>query len=172
MTNTNLQTHPNFKSLDPNIQTVDAMAHEVGYAIRRQRKITKLINPKDWKNRKPKDFKIDLEKIDRLYYIYCDDAENYFNLLCRMQGEFYIEMKAIRYNCFDLCCVDRGAGTIYVSRDANLFMTQVLPNNSRYDKTLIYESLRKDDIYIKEEEINQIPQMNDAFSFAETLTHL
>ena len=176
MTNINLQTHPNFKSLDPNIQTADVMAHEVGYAIRRQRKITKLINPAEishyWKIRKPKDFKIDLEKIDRLYYIYCDDAENYFNLLCRMQGEFYIEMKANHYNCFDLCCVDRGIGTIYVSRDANLFMTQVLPNNSRYDKTLIYESLRKDDIYIKEEEINQIPQTNDAFSFAETLTYL
>ena len=46
-------------------------------------------------------------------------------------------------------------------------MTQVLPNNSRYDKTLIYESLRNDDIYIKEEEINQIPQMNDGFSYAE-----
>ena len=77
-----------------------------------------------------------------------------------MQGEFYIEMKAIRYNCFDLCCVDLGAGTIFVSRDANLFMKHVLPNNSRYNKTLIYESLRKDDIYIKEEEINQIIQMN------------
>ena len=161
---TNLQTHPNFKSIDENVQTADAMDDEVGYAIRKQKKIIKFTTREEisryWKNRKLQDFKIDLEKIDRLYYIYCDYAENYFNLICRMQGEFYIEMEAKFYSCYGLCCLDRCAGTIFVSRDANLFMKCVLPYNSRYNKNLIYESLRGDDIYIKEEEIKQMKKKN------------
>ena len=128
--------------------------------VNKKKKITKLTTPEEishyWKSRKLQDFKIDLEKIDRLYYIYCDYAENYFNLMCRMQGEFYIEMEAKFYSCYDLCCFDRCAGTIFVSRDADLFMKRVLPNSSRYNKNLTCESLRRDDIYIKEEEINQI----------------
>ena len=85
-----------------------------------------------------------------MYYIYCDEEGEEYDLVCRMQGEFYINMKAN-------CCIssaefmDYGIGNIFISRDANLFMNRVLPSNYKYNKALIYESLKKDGIYIHEE---------------------
>ena len=83
-----------------------------------------------------------------MYYSTNEEGEEY-DLICRMQGEFYINMRAN-------CCIgsaefmDYGTGNIFISRDANLFMNRVLPSNYRYNKALIYESLKKDGIYIDE----------------------
>ena len=146
-------THPNFKSLDENVKNANAINNQVGHAINNQKYFEKITTPWEtthyWKDKKIQDFKIDLEKIDRLYYIYCDKEGEEYDLVCRMQGEFYINMRAN-------CCIssaefmDYGIANIFISRDANLFMNRVLPSNYKYNKTLIYESLKKDGIYIDE----------------------
>ena len=137
--NSILQTSPNFKSVDENVHNIDTIKDIVGYAIDNQKYFEKTTTPWDsWKGKNIQDFKIELEKIDRLYYIFGNELENEYNLVCRMQGEFYIQM--IAYCCnFSPVYSD---GSIFVSRDANLFMKVVLPNNPHYNKTLIYESLR------------------------------
>ena len=132
-----LKTHPNFKSVDENIRTADAMYNHVGWAIDNQQYFQKTTIP--WEtgfsiNEFP-NFKIDLEKVDRLYYIDCDEDEDRYKLICRIQGEFYIYMTA------NLCsCHSKLKGFIFVGRDANLFMKVVLFRNPQCEETLIYES--------------------------------
>ena len=93
-------THPNFKSIDENVKNANAINNQVGRAINNQKYFEKITTPWEtthyWKDKKIQDFKIDLEKIDRLYYIYCDEEGEEYDLVCRMQGEFYINMRA---NC-------------------------------------------------------------------------
>ena len=125
-------THPNFKSIDENVKNANAINDQVGRAINNQKYFEKITTPWDithyWKDKKIQDFKIDLEKIDRFYYIYCDEEGEEYDLICMMQGEFYINMRAN-------CCIssaefmDYGTGNIFISRDANLFMNRVLPSN-------------------------------------------
>ena len=96
-----LKTHPNFKSVDENIRNADAIYNQVGWAIDNQQYFQKTTIP--WEtcfsvNEFP-NFKIDLEKVDRLYYIDCDEDEERYKLICRIQGEFYIYMTANPCSC-------------------------------------------------------------------------
>ena len=136
-----IQTHPNFKSIVKNVQTADTMDDQVGRAIDRQKSFEKNTTSFEtafyWKNKNIQDFKIDLEKVDRLYYIYCDENEEKYDLICRMQREFYIIMKS----------TNRGSGCIFFCRDPDSFMKCLL---LYHNKTLIHESLKKDGIYPKD----------------------
>ena len=162
-----MKTHPNFKSLDENVQNADKMYDYIGYVIRNQQDLKKKVSVYDtvttqyFNSNKLQDFKIDLEKIDRLYYINHEKAvetgdddvgDDFFQLVARMQGEFYIEMNAIKCcNNVGGNCQCGGGGFILVSRDVQYFVKQLLNGCSRYDYTRIYDSLRKDGIYVEEQ---------------------
>ena len=65
----------------------------------------------------------------------------------------------------NLCsCHSKLKGFIFVGRDANLFMKVVLFRNPKCEETLIYESLKKDGIYIvaeNEDEKEQIEKKSN-----------
>ena len=104
---------------------------------------------------KLQEFKIDLEKVERVYHISNDgvDEENdndvigkCYSFVARMQGGFYVILEA------DTCeCCSKFYGDIFVTRDPNSFMTQLSSSYNGYNNTLVYESMRKDGISFEEE---------------------
>ena len=113
-------------------------------------------------------FKVNVEKIDRLYYVYrqnhvYEDGTVYeeyimFDLLCRMEYKgvlYYVELWAI-------CRYSFNNGMIYLSREANEF-AQVVGRKRRFyeNKETIYASLREDGILFEEIEYddNKIPTL-------------
>ena len=156
-----IQTHPNFKSVVANVQDAGTIDEYVEYAIDNQEKFYKKMPPWEIKDIGGRDklqkFKIDLEKIDRLYYInYKDEDEPEYDLITTMQYEnnnpIYVEMLAKYPRSYDI------EGSIYISQHVNSFMKLVLSDN-RYDKTLIYKSLREDGIYIDDDDKKSLPTL-------------
>ena len=95
-------------------------------------------------------FEIDLELIDRLYYIYYSGkySQDAFQMVARMDykgRKVYFELIAL---CpFYGFCLG-GGGLIFVSGDANLFMRLIMTN--KHPSNLIYKSLREDGIRVEE----------------------
>ena len=152
-----LKTHPDFQSLEANVQTAKTMYKYVGEALTYSYMFEKRTTPweaQQWDYDALQEFKIDLEKVDRLYYIYHYDdnvSGRKFEMIARMEYEeapLYVELSAgCDYTGFDC----QGGGQIFVSRDANLFMKLVLAEEKDLNKNLIYKSLREDRIYVEEE---------------------
>ena len=163
-----VQTHPNFKSVVENVQNAETIRKYVGDAIASQGKFEKRMP--SWEineimggcNENLQKFKIDLEKIDRLYHVGYDDqdGDDYptkcYELIARMQyynnGPIYFTLSAIFPFTFEI------EGNIYVSRHVNSFMNLIFSDIDkdlyfcRPNKTLISQSLRDDGIYIFEKE--------------------
>ena len=156
----NIQTHPNFKSFVEDVQDAETIYEWVGYAISFQEHFDKTTTPSElydnFENDKLQNFKIDLEKIDRLYYINLDKEDNYknefgdqtYHLIARMQyndeSPIYVEIFAKDPYSHQI------VGHIYVSRNVTAFMKHVLSEKIRYNNPLIYEFLREDGIYLEE----------------------
>ena len=138
---THIKTHPNFKSVVPDIYNAqdiqnimcEALMYQEDKRIDRRTLLRPYVNLRK--------FKIDLKKIDRVYYIRGDNRrccqyscfcciERKFYMLIRMEYEnsfLYVEFFAY----FDIDELIRGR--IFVSRDANLFMKLVLSESeNRY----------------------------------------
>ena len=171
---TNIKTHPNFQSVVEDVQNAKTIFEYVGHALQFQKDFDKEIIPSEineydyddddddnnnFGNDKLEKFKIDLEKIDRLYYIKYTDDQTY-RLVARMQynkeekrslDPIYVEMYAF-YDYYS----ENIKGIIYVSRNVNDFMKFVFYSIALYNrqnqKYLICESLKKDGIYIDEME--------------------
>ena len=139
-----------FQSVDETIKNIDTMKNYIGRAIDNQKYLTKTTTQWEYKNYWGKynnstlrNFKINLEKIDRLYYIHRNNYNSAYRLVARMQGEFYIEMWVHFIDNDDVF------GNIFVCRNANLFMRHISLNESRiYNQKLIYKLLTKDGVYI------------------------
>ena len=150
----NIQTHPNFKTAVEDVRDAKTIFEYVGYILQFQGKFEKILINDKFGNDKISEFKIDLEKIDRLYYLNVDteDGDKYnliikYHLIARMQYNqkrekpVYFEM-IVRYPA------NKIEGIIYVTRNVNVFVKRVINCNNNNIKNPIYEFLKKDGIYI------------------------
>ena len=176
-------THKNFQSVDPNVSDANGINERIGCALTLGRLFRRLSLP--WErysvfnldgdgvcDRERDRFQIDVEKIDRLYYIRHREVGDtftgghHFELVARMDG-VYVQFRA-------RCGKDgmpRGGdrGMIFVSRRANFFMNIVLAN--RHPKQCIYKSLADDGIDATEQsEHERLPRRR--WSTAPTLKFL
>ena len=173
-----LKTHSNFKSLNPfmknakdiNDYLLDTFSHQYLFEKRTLPEEKEL-----WEAEELNSFKINPEKIDRLYYIYRTHNGPhiwYFNILLRLDykgRQLYVELKSnycvdydyelhhlvIDYyepsNCF-----------IFVSYNPILFMKLIL--SLEHNKDLIYQSLSEDGIDINEIiDIKKIQKAHDIY---------
>ena len=162
-----METHPDFQSLDPNVENAEDIYRRVKYGMESQENFKKITIPSlDNDN---DDIRIDLKKIDRLYFIegkqfhhrlyfLPDNNENYYNktpkhyyLFGRMEKNVYFIMWS--WHCFGC---SKSEGVIFVSRDPFLLIKIIFSpsyNNYKYNdiKSMIVKSLTKDGIVEKEE---------------------
>ena len=165
--------HPNFKSLIPKVQNFTdieqiiykPLLYQDGFSIS-----TTPLEMRNWNDKLP-DQLITIKNIDRLYdigYINTINDDHYFNLIARMEyknNPLYVEMRAHDDNY-------ESGGYIYISKDANIFMNVVL--SGIYDiktKNRIYESLREDGVYVKEEEEEEDKEKNIKKTMPNTLSY-
>ena len=173
-----MKTHPNFKTANPKISNVDAIYDYIGKAFSNQNRYIKTTTPweeKHWNKRELQNFEINLDDIDRLYYIdyYSDYRMDYdlarYRLVVRIeyngrgccsngsngtlnqnhQDHVYVELIAGYDNHYPPeRKFTRAEHVIFVSRDASLFMSLVLRN----PKDPIYEFLAEDGIIIDQQQ--------------------
>ena len=143
-------THHDFKTVVNGVKDACDMEQYVGYALVHQYSFKKKTTPWEMHDDLQK-FKIDLEKVDRLYYIYHteDAGDQEFSMVARMDykgQKLYFELDA---NCDYTGFSGIGGGFIFVSSDANVFMKVVLKSNFNID--CIYQSLSDDGIDFEEQ---------------------
>ena len=151
-----LKTHPEFRSAEVTVRDADTMDDYLGEALFHQHMFDKRTTPwevKEWDYDFLQEFRIDLEKVDRLYHIWHmnDNVSNReFQFIARMDYEgkpLYVELIAsCDYTGFEC----QGGGYIFISRDPSLFMKVVLSEGDHLNKKLIHQLLQEDMIYIEE----------------------
>ena len=138
------------------VPNTNVMDDYVGYPLLFQYMFDRRTTPWEktlWNDEELENFNIDLEFIDRLYYInYVETVEEiqYFEMIARMnykEKKVYVELLAACTVDFGFDC--QGEGTIFISEDASIFMQLVLKKRNK--KNLIYQSLREDGIQVKEQ---------------------
>ena len=153
-----LKTHPNFKSAVPNITNVNEinniMLHPLSNqnALKRNQIPPGSITTPDLIN----SFKIDLEKVDRLYHLYYErgiskyKTDTIYSMVIRLIDDdddlppLYVELWAAYNPDDDYLNEDDGKGWrgfIFISADVDLFM-KVTPFNHY---KLVYDFLWKED---------------------------
>ena len=166
-----LKTHPNFKSVVPEVRDAEAMNALLSEALIDQdeyEKKTTTWEAKHWDPEVLERFEIKLEKIDRLYFIDNNSDNDCFAIMARLEYEeesLYVTMIAY-YNC----CFIRGS--IFITKDANIFIKVVIPDikliipSKEYikKKSLIYSSFREDGIYVEDEEEENHPAMGEPYT--------
>ena len=147
---------PTFKSIVSNITSFEDLNYYMGEAIKFQGTFDKSTTPWEqqeeiWPGDTLQKFKIDLQKIDRVYHIDYYDTAIYggreYELIARMNYKdkpLYVYLKAeCEYTRFD----SEGVGYIYLSYDADTFMKTVLTDYRNVDP--IYDLLLTDGIYVE-----------------------
>ena len=144
-------THPNFKSLVPNITDVGLIKY---YLLERvlcyQNNFKKITTPwelQEWNYNELQDFVINLEEVDRLYYIYRNDYTFngiYYEMIVRMHYNnniIYVHLMAF---CFHFMYY---RGHLYISQDPYIIKS-ILQNKKNQNslKFYIYKPF-KDNIY-------------------------
>lgn len=101
----------------------------------------------EWKESELQNFKVEAEKIDRVYFAHCteDECGSNFYVLCRMKytdKHVFVEFAAgCDYTGFDC----QGGGEIYITFNANNFFSQALQNLDDTDDTnLLLHGLQED----------------------------
>jgi len=152
-----IKTHPNFKSVYFEVKNADDMDDYVGNPLCHQSDFYRSTMPWEktlWEDKELENFEIDLEFVDRLYYIYYatknagTKLEEAFQIVARMDykgRKVYFELLAI---CTFWGFMIAGGGLIFVSEDPNLFMKLIMTN--KHPSDLIYQSLREDGIRVEE----------------------
>ena len=137
--------HPDFKCFDPEVKNVDEMYTTLGYVLHRQgEKLSRRTTPWEmcqWDEDELQTFKIELELIDRLYYV-CMEEDFYhdYDIVARVQYKnepLFVQLSA----CDDPSSYEL-FGSIYVSRNPNLFLNVI--DTPIRDKNLVYKSLVED----------------------------
>ena len=144
-----MKIHSNFKSIDSTINNGEMMHDYLNYALINQKMFIKKTTPwemnKLFKLDELNSFNINLEKVDRLYYIYRNIKIKEYSLIARVDynnRHLYVELYAQQYT-------DIWEGFIFISYDVHIFMKLVLLFFQ--NKNLIYQSLREDGIVINKE---------------------
>ena len=150
-----MKTHYDFRSIDVSITTANDMADHVGYALSYQHMFDCRTSPWEMENFKDDDlqrFKVNLEKVDRLYYIHHYDdgiSSREYEILARMDygdKKAYVNVIAsCDFTGFDC----QGGGYIFVSFNANV-LTKIMLNR-RHDHEAIYRSLAEDGLTVEEQ---------------------
>ncbi|CAL4240445.1 unnamed protein product [Meganyctiphanes norvegica] len=105
-------------------------------------------------------FNIDINKINRLYYIHHSDNTSHrkYQLLARMDYNYehvFVKLSAgyefTRFGCL-------GGGAIYVTKNANTFFNLMV--EERYNKMKICQSLQEDGYSVSELNSSQVPNEN------------
>ena len=151
---TGLNTHPKFKTLMPHVTSAADLQKCMLPSLLHQSLFERRTTPfecNEWDYKELQEFEINTEIVDRIYYINASTGYCY-QMITRMDYNFtplYVEIVAI------CCCIGfrcHGAGFIFVSRDANLFMKLVLSPLLERTKARIYKSLAEDSISMEMEE--------------------
>lgn len=147
-------THYNFKSVLPEVTCAEDMEDLIGTAICYQYMFEKRTSPWErceWSEGELEAFEIDLEAVDRLYYIYhCDDGVSGrdFEFIGRMEYKHryvYIKMSAgCDFTGFDC----QGGGKIFLTFDARIFLKSAMEQH--YQPHLIWESMVQDGLDVEE----------------------
>ena len=169
-----MKTHHNFKTVNPKFSHAGSIYNYIEEALSNQHRFDKITTPwekKQWDELELQNFKINVEDIDRLYYIYHfddDQRTKRYKLVVRMKysgggyrdsnihkqqqedehNHLYVELFA-RYDIFNPCMMSQKQ-VIFVSRDPNLFMKLVLKNKCQ--KPLIHQFLAEDGIIIDQQQ--------------------
>lgn len=157
-----MKTHSDFRSIDASITTADDMADLVGHALSFQYMFDRRTSPWEMENFDDDDlqsFEVNLEEVDRLYYInhYDDGISNReYEILARMDygnKKAYVNVVA----CCDFTGFDcQGGGYIFVSFNANVFTKIML--GRQHDHEHIYRSLAEDGVAVeKQSEYDRAP---------------
>ena len=159
-----------FKSCDPNVQHANTILDYVEDALDAQHSFRKNTTPCEinhWDYEDLQSFKVDVDKIDRLYHIFYHAEyhwETDFELIVRMQYDkkpLYVELIG---NCCEINGFNHdGVGHIFVSRDVDIFMKCVLRNSlyerSKYNIKAIYELLKEDGIHFEARSCKNTPTL-------------
>ena len=151
------RTHKDFKSIDPRVRDAEMMNDFLFLPLYYQNMFYKMTTPGEkriWGVYELSGFRINLEEVDRLYYIY--SGSNYissdfrrglnwdFCMVGRMdhnRGSLYIFLTA---SCDDFGFMWAWNSRIFISGDADLFMKVVATSELRLK--CIYQSLTEDGI--------------------------
>ena len=152
-----MDSNLDFKSCYSNIQHANTILDYVEDALDSQDLFDKNTTPyekNDFDFEELQSFKIDVDKIDRLYHINYEPIYRFqtnYELIVRMQ----YDAKPLYVELFGNCCEIHGfrwdgVGHIFISRNADIFMKCVLRirkyESSKYNIKAIYESLKNDGI--------------------------
>ena len=107
-----IKTHPNFKSVIPDVCDAKTMQKYVGGALAYQYMFDKRTTPwerKNWDEDELQKFEIDLQDIDRLYHIYrrSDEGGSEYRLIGRMEYKNLKKKKTFRHSYQPRCCCRR-----------------------------------------------------------------
>ena len=148
-----MQTHPNFKSASPEIKDMNDLNTFMSGPLARQYLFAREMIPPLLIN----SFKIDLEKIDRLYYFNYvkanDGGVTEYSMIIRLDNEsqpLYVDFTAFHDEDFE----ENMSGYIFISADVDLFMkviadtlnhTRWYLNHKKDSLGLMYDFLQKED---------------------------
>lgn len=145
---------PIFKSAIATVSKVDDIEEMVGYALIYQYMFVKRTSPwemQTWDYHELEIFKVDLNKIDRLYYIdHFDDSVNSktYEILIRMNynnEKIFVRLSAgCDFTGFDC----QGGGEIYITRNPNIFLKSIV--DQYHNPLLIYKHLLEDGYSVEE----------------------
>lgn len=143
-----MTTHPDFNTLVPGVDTIDAMEDHLCPSLEYQYMFVRKTSPwerSEWRDEDLDGFNLNLEEVDRLYYIFQDNYDvndQFFNILARVchgGSHLFVELSAsCDYTGFDC----QGCGDIFVTRSANIFFQVLMRHN--YDRDAIRASLLSD----------------------------
>ena len=144
--------HLDFQSVEPGVTTKSAILEKLSEALDNQfafRKKTFTGENTDWGKIDLETFKLDLNYVDRLYYLYVN--QQHFRIICRMvynTKPVFVELSA-------KCCIShrfkcRSRGYIFVTRNPNTFFRVFLAD--LYCKRNALNSLRSDGYVINTED--------------------
>ena len=155
-------THPNFKSLVPFITNAEELEDIVGRALGYQQLFERRTTPfelKYWNYEELQKLEIDTRSIDRLYYVDGEktSGEESYHFIVRMDYKGTLLYAELISSCTYSGYPAGGEGTIFISRDANLFMKLVLSSSQEPNQDLIYESLAEDGIRAEKAEESYSP---------------
>ena len=143
-----------FISYEPNICTREDIDDEIGYALNYQYCFNRITSPwemEDWDQDELRSFKIEIEKIDRIYRIYVNIEDDNFRswwISCRMhyKGEkYFVDMLSNCESCGFEC---QGEGTIRITKLPDFFLNHVLECDEAND--VVYQALLKEGYNVQE----------------------
>lgn len=143
-----------FKSYVSSVKTLDDLLECMEPALSYQFLFERKTSPWEmscWNQNELQNFKVEAEKVDRVYYVKCteDDYGSDFYLLCRMKyadKHVFVEFAAgCDYTGFDC----QGGGDIYITFDPSNFYNEALQNLHDDDgRNLLLHALQEDGCHV------------------------